>query len=172
VSGTSGSTGSSDPSGATGSTGSSDPSGATGNTGGSDPSGLSGGTGAHDPSGSTGSSDPSGTTGTSSGQPSDPPVNQNNVLGSWDNGFLQGTGGSWGDPGWTDPSLQALIGDLTDLIRDLTSIISSVMGSWTPDGSNVSGMGSPFDGSGQGSVGSLDDGSSHHHHHTWTPGQT
>ena len=147
-------------------------------TGGSDPAGATGATGGagspSDPTGATGASDPSGPTGTSSGQPTDPPVNQDNVLGSWDSRFLHGTGGSWGDPGWMpDSGLQSLIGDLTSLIRDLTNILSSLVGSWPPDGENGHGMGSPDGWSSHGSVGGLDDGGKHHHHHhdMWRPDQ-
>jgi hypothetical protein len=122
-------------------------------TGGGDPDGDAGSTG--------GSSDPF----------SDPPVNQNTVLGSWDTGFLQGTGGSWNNPGWTpDQGIQNLIGDLTNLIRDLTNILSALSGSWTPDGNDGYGVGAPGDWRGQGSVGGLDDGTGHHdHHNLWKP---
>lgn len=148
---------------ASGATG--DPSGGVGS-----PASVTGATG--DPSGGS-PADPTGATGSSSGQPTDPPVNKDNVLGSWDNRFLHGTDGSWGNSGlMPDTGIQGLIGDLTSLIRDLTNILGSLGGPWTPDGNNGSGMGLPGDWSGHGSAGGLDDGGNHHHHHDlWKPGQ-
>jgi hypothetical protein len=100
-------------------------------------------------------------------------VNQDTVLGSMDNGFLHGNGGSWSNTGWmSDQSIQSLIGDLTNLIRDLTNILGSVAGSWTPDGNNGNGgVGSPDDWRGHGSVGGLDEGGKHHHSDLWKPDQ-
>ena len=127
---------------------------------GGDPTGGTGGTG--------GVGSPFDSTGTS-----DPPVNQNTVLGSWDNGFLQGNGESWTNPGWTpDPSTQALIGDLTSLIRELTNILGSLAGSWSPDGENGGGVGTPNDWRGhEGSAGAWDQGGKPHHHDLWKPDQ-
>jgi hypothetical protein len=177
VTGPTGATGVTGPTGATGVTGPTGATGVTGPTGATGPAGHhhhhhhhhpfgdpSGMTGAGDDlvggAGATGGSDPSG-----SGQSSDPPVNQDNVLGSWDSQFLQGN--NYGSP---DPSLQSLIGDLTNLIRELTNIMGSSVGPLTTDGENGQGMGTPFDGSSQGSVGGLDDGGHHHHHNDlWKP---
>jgi hypothetical protein len=105
------------------------------------------------------------------GSPTDPPVNQNTLLGSWDNGFLHGTDGSSANLGsMPDASVQSMLGDLTSLIRELTNILSSLGGTWSADGNNGQGMGTPLDGRSQGSVGSLDDGGQHHHHQDlWKP---
>jgi hypothetical protein len=63
-----------------------------------------------------------------------------------------------------DPSIQTLIGDLTSLIRELTSILGAVVGD---DGNG--GVGSPEDWRGHGSAGGLggDDGGHHHHQQDW-----
>jgi collagen type VII alpha len=177
--GATGGTGATGETGATGGTGSTGETGATGGTGSTGETGATGATGHHHHhhhhgmSGGTGPFGPlddlAGATGATGGvgSPSDPPVNQNTVLGSWDTGFMQGTGGSWSNPGWTpDPNIQTLIGDLTSLIRELTNILGTAGGD-----NGYGGVGSPDDWRGFGSAGGLgDDGGHHHQHHDlWKP---
>jgi hypothetical protein len=154
--------------------------GATGATGGAGGEGGTGATGHHH-GGSTGAGstggdhsghDWRGAAGSSGGAgapPSDPqgsPVNHDNVLGSWDSGFLHGTGGSSSGHG----STPVLPPDVRDgLWSDLTNVGDSRGGHWTPDGDKGQGMGTPYDGRGHGSVGGLNEDGKPHHHDLWKP---
>jgi hypothetical protein len=137
----------------------------------SGPTGPTGGTGhhhGHTGNGATGgSASGQGTSGPTggAGAPRNSPVNQDNVLGSWDSRFLHGSD----DPSSGHGSTPVLPPDVRDgLWSDLTNVGDGRGGHWTPDADNGHGMGTPYDGRGHGSVGVDEDGKPHHHD-LWKP---
>ena len=94
-------------------------------------------------------------------------MNQGNVLGSWDSGFLQGTGGSSSGGHGSGPVLTPDV--IRGLLSELMRIEDPRGGYWNLDSDKGQGTGTPHDAHGHGSVGGLDDHGKSHHYDLWKP---